>query len=48
MDDLSVKLNNYGTGCFAGSTKVNSLLYVDDLVSFSPSIIAGSQSLLNV
>ena len=47
MDDLSHNLNDSPTGCYVGSTKINHLMYADDLVIFSP-YSAGLQHLLNI
>ena len=44
IDDLSVNLKEYPTGCIAGGTMVNRLMYADDIVLLSPS--ATSFSLL--
>ena len=37
MDDLSVNLKKCPTGCIAGGTVVNHLMYADDIVLLSPS-----------
>ena len=37
MDDLSVNLKKCPTGCIAGGTIVNHLMYADDIVLLSPS-----------
>ena len=37
MDDLSVNLKECPTGCIAGGTIVNHLMYADDMVLLSPS-----------
>ena len=37
MDDLSVNLKECPTGCIAGGTIVNHLMYADDIVLLSPS-----------
>ena len=37
MDDLSVNLKECQTGCIAGGTIVNHLMYADDIVLLSPS-----------
>ena len=47
MDDLSVRLNGCGTGCWVGNSVVNHLMYADDLVVFSP-YSAGLQQLLRI
>ena len=47
MDDLSVNLNECPTGCIAGGTIVNHLLYADDIVLLSPSA-TGLSLLLNI
>ena len=47
LDDLSVRLNGCGTGCWVGNSVVNHLMYADDLVVFSP-CSAGLQQLLRV
>ena len=47
VDELSVCLNLWNTGCMIGNTLVNHIMYADDLVVFSPSS-AGLQQLLNV
>ena len=47
MDDLSVKLKECQTGCIAGGTIVNHLMYADDIVLPSPSA-TGLSLLLHV
>ena len=47
MDDLSVKLTKCPTGCIAGGTIVNHLMYADDIVLLSPSA-TGLSLLLHV
>ena len=47
MDDLSVNLKECPTGCIAGGTIVNHLMYADDIVLLSPSV-TGLSLLLNV
>ena len=47
IDDLSVKLNCVKTGCFLGNSRLNHIIYADDLCCFSPSL-DGLQDLLNV
>ena len=47
MDDLSVNLKKCPTGCIAGGTIVNHLMYVDDIVLLSPSA-TGLSMLLHV
>ena len=37
MDDLSINLKECQTGCIAGGTIVNHLMYADDIVLLSPS-----------
>ena len=37
MDDLSVNLKECQTGCIAGGTIVNHLMYADDIVLLSTS-----------
>ena len=37
IDDLSVNLKMCPTGCIAGGTNVNHLMYADDIVVLSPS-----------
>lgn len=46
-NDLPLLLNARGTGCWAGDTLINHLMYADDLVIFSP-YSAGVQQLLKV
>ena len=36
MDGLSEMLNTCRTGCYSGVSKVNHLMYADDLVLLSP------------
>ena len=47
MDDLSVNLKECPTGCIAGGTIVNHLMYADDIVLLSPSA-TGLSLLLHV
>ena len=47
MDDLSVNLKKCPTGCIAGGTVVNHLMYADDIVLLSPSA-TGLSLLLHV
>ena len=47
MDDLSVNLKKCPTGCIAGGTIVNHLMYADDIVLLSPSA-TGLSLLLHV
>ena len=47
MDDLSVNLKECPTGCIAGGTIVNHLMYADDIVLLSPSA-TGHSLLLKV
>jgi hypothetical protein len=47
IDGLSINLNECPTGCYAGSLKINHLMYADDLVVLSP-YSAGLQQLLNI
>ena len=47
MDDLSVNLKECQTGCIAGGTIVNHLMYADDIVLLSPSA-TGLSLLLHV
>ena len=47
MDDLSVNLKKCPTGCIAGGTVVNHLMYADDIVPLSPSA-TGHSLLLHV
>ena len=47
MDDLSCELNTELVGCFAGNKILNHILYADDIVLLSPSII-GLRRLLNI
>ena len=47
MDDLSVNLKECPTGCIAGGTIVNHLMYADDIVLLSPSA-TGHSLLLHV
>lgn len=46
VDDLSKHLRVRNTGCMIGETRLNHLMYADDLVTFSPSS-AGLQQLLD-
>lgn len=46
VDDLSKHLRACYTGCMTGETRVNHLMYADDLVIFSPS--AGLRQLLDI
>ena len=39
MDGLSTTLNTCQTGCYSGVSKVNHLMYADDLVLLSPMLI---------
>ena len=36
IDDLSVKLNCVKAGCFLGNSRLNHIIYADDLCCFSP------------
>ena len=47
IDDLSVSLKKCPTGCIAGGTVVNHLMYADDIVLLSPSA-TGLSLLLHV
>ena len=47
MDDMSVNLKKCPTGCIAGGTIVNHLMYADDIVLLSPSA-TGLSMLLHV
>ena len=47
MADMSVNLKNCPTGCIAGGTIVNHLMYADDIVLLSPSA-TGLSLLLHV
>ena len=47
IDDLSVKLTCVKAGCFLGNSRLNHIIYADDLCCFSPSL-DGLQDLLNV
>ena len=47
IDDLSVKLNCVKAGCFLGNSRLNHIIYADDLCCFFPSL-DGLQDLLNV
>ena len=47
MDDLSVNLKECQSGCIAGGTIVNHLMYADDIVLLSPSA-TGLSLLLHV
>ena len=47
MDDLPVNLKECQTGCIAGGTIVNHLMYADDIVLLSPSA-TGLSLLLDV
>ena len=38
IDDLSVKLNCVKAGCFLGNSRLNRIIYADDLCCFSPSL----------
>ena len=38
MDDLSSALNNQAVGCYLGNTKVNHILFADDLCCICPSV----------
>ena len=40
MDDMSVNLKECQTGCIAGGTIVNRLMYANDIVLLSPSATA--------
>ena len=46
-DDLTIALNKCNTGCVIGSTTINHLMYVDDLVILSPSV-SGLSELMQV
>ena len=46
-DDLTIALNKCNTGCAIGSTTINHLMYVDDLVILSPSV-SGLSELMQV
>ena len=39
MDELSARLNGVPTGCLMGETKINHLMYADDIVLLSPMYI---------
>ena len=47
MDDMSVNLKECQTGCIAGGTIVNHLMYANDIVLLSPSA-TGLSLLLHV
>ena len=47
MHDLSIKLNDIKVGCTIGTTLINYLMYADDLVLLSPSVM-GLSLLLSV
>ena len=47
IDDLLFKLNCVKAGCFLVNSRLNHIIYVDDLCCFSPSL-HGLQDLLNV
>uniref|UniRef100_A0A671UZC4 Reverse transcriptase domain-containing protein n=1 Tax=Sparus aurata TaxID=8175 RepID=A0A671UZC4_SPAAU len=47
MDDLSLQLNECGTGCLVGNSLINHLMYADDLVILCP-YSAGLQQLLRI
>ena len=47
IDDLSVKLNCVKAGCFLDNSRLNHIIYADDLCCFSPSL-DGLQDLVNV
>ena len=47
VDDLSSKLNSCKTGCYIAGTCVNHLMYADDLVLISPSVV-GLNKLLHI
>ena len=47
MDDLTIALYKCNTGCVIGTTTINHLMYVDDLVILSPSI-SGLSELMHV
>lgn len=47
IDDLSIMLNRVNAGCYVGNSKVNHLMYADDICCFSSSL-DGLQELLNV
>ena len=47
MDGLSEMLNTCRTGCYSGVSKVNHLMYADDLVLMSPCKIGLSRLLKN-
>ena len=38
IDNLSVKLNCVKAGCFLGNSRLNHIIYADDLCCFSPSL----------
>lgn len=46
IDDLSISLNAIYAGCYLGKSRINHLLYADDLVLFAPSA-KGLQKLLD-
>jgi len=37
MDELSISLNRYHIGCYAGNKLVNHIMYADDVALMSPS-----------
>ena len=39
MDNLSVRLNNVPTGFMMGESKINHLMYADDIVLISPTAL---------
>ena len=45
MDGLSTTLNTCQTGCYSGVSKVNHLMYADDLVLLSPCTVGLSRLL---
>ena len=47
MDDLFLALNNQAVGCYLDNTKVNHILFADDLCCICPSV-RGLQNLLSI
>ena len=47
MDGLSTTLNTCQTGCYSGVSKVNHLMYADDLVLLSPCNFTKIAAILN-
>ena len=45
MDNLSVRLNNVSTGCMMRESKINHLMYADDIVLISPTALGLSELL---